>query len=329
MTSLLTRIQGIIRAPQLASTPEQLTGFPARTDNLPRWQQSQASDAIYSAQLSKGEIKYWVYPTDTDPSNRPWLLMIHGFRGDHHGLSNLVDGLGDFNLLVPDLPGFGLSPVMNQTHSVGNYAAMLRELVNQVLPQEPFYLLGHSFGSIVATKLATDLPNLAALVLVNPIAELPLSASNKVMSVLTAQYYRASSLLPRRLGYALLRSPLVVRFMTEFMVVSSDEQIRALAHEQHDRYFSGFASRQVLEEAYRASISHHCGMDAADVPVPVLLIAGALDPLGSVEAQQELAALFPRQTQLVVLPEVGHLIHYEKAPEAVEAIRRFLPVELN
>ena len=47
---------------------------------------------------------------------------------------------------------------------------------------------------------------------------------------------------------------------------------------------------------------------------PVLLIAAERDDLGTVQTQQELAALMPDST-LVVLPEVGHLVHYE-APDA-------------
>src|SRR5699024_7878704 len=37
----------------------------------------------------------------------PQLLAVHGFRGDHHGLELIVDGLTDFDVWIPDLPGFG------------------------------------------------------------------------------------------------------------------------------------------------------------------------------------------------------------------------------
>ncbi len=324
MNSFLDRIKGIIQAPRLTATPEQLSGFAPRTANLPRWQGNPDHDESHTAQLPFGEIKYWVFPADVDSGSKPWMLMVHGFRGDHHGLTNLIDGLGDYNILVPDLPGFGSSPALRRTHTVDAYAMVLRQLLEHVLQDTPILLLGHSFGSIVATRLARDLPQLKRLILVNPIAELPLSAANKTMTLLTAQYYRLSSVLPRKLGYGLLRSPLIVRFMTEFMVESDDVQIRALAHEQHARFFSGFASRQVLEEAYEASISNHCGMDAPHVDVPVLLIAGELDPLGSVAAQERLAELFPTRAELVMLSDVGHLIHYEKPAAAVAAIKQFL-----
>ena len=327
MSSLLDRIKGIIRAPQLSATPQQLTGFPSRTDNLPRWQGISAQDQSHLVSLPYGDIRYWVYPADNEAGSRPWMLLVHGFRGDHHGLTNLIDGLGEYNLMVPDLPGFGESPALRRKHTVDAYAMILRELLKHALPMQRIFLLGHSFGSIVATRLATDLPQLRKLILVNPIAELPLSAANRTMSMLTAQYYRLSSILPRKLGYGLLRSPLVVRFMTEFMVESDDPQIRALAHEQHHRYFSGFASRQVLEEAYQASISNHCAMDAPQVTVPALLIAGERDPLGSIEAQQSLAESFQQKAELEVIPDVGHLIHYEKAGTAVAAIKRFLETQ--
>ena len=38
-------------------------------------------------------VRYWEYPGRDDGA--PTLLMIHGFRGDHHGLELVVDQLPD------------------------------------------------------------------------------------------------------------------------------------------------------------------------------------------------------------------------------------------
>jgi pimeloyl-ACP methyl ester carboxylesterase len=32
--------------------------------------------------------------------------MIHGFRGDHHGLQLFADALPEYRVIIPDLPGF-------------------------------------------------------------------------------------------------------------------------------------------------------------------------------------------------------------------------------
>ena len=33
------------------------------------------------------------------------ILVIHGFRGDHHGLLRVADQLPEMRLIMPDLPG--------------------------------------------------------------------------------------------------------------------------------------------------------------------------------------------------------------------------------
>lgn len=321
------RVAGVFRAPRFRTTMPELTGLIPRTDNVPEWQGDVAPDVPTRVRLPNGEMDVWHYPPSSQ-RNQTWFLLVHGFRGDHHGLSSFVDGLPEYDVVVPDLPGFGASPAMAREHTVANYAEILAQyLLSADLPVsldvKNCVIVGHSFGSMVATKLSTLVPT-KALILINPIAQLPLSAGNKLMTKFSAFYYRAGALLPRPLGYRLLRSPLIVRFMTEFMVVSDEKSMRAFAHEQHRKYFSAFASRQTLNEAYRASISSHCGVDAPDVHVPTLLIAGDQDPLATVEEQETLARLFPIAAKVVVLKDVGHLIHYEKPAQALAAIKGFV-----
>lgn len=38
------------------------------------------------------------------------LVFLHGPRGDHHRLEPIVAHLHGLRMLVPDLPGFGVSP---------------------------------------------------------------------------------------------------------------------------------------------------------------------------------------------------------------------------
>ncbi|MDN5749154.1 MAG: alpha/beta hydrolase, partial [Pseudonocardia sp.] len=79
--------------------------------------------------------------------------MLHGLRGDHHGLEPIVSHLDGFRVLVPDLPGFGETPPLHRgAHDVTSYAAWTREFVAAAAHEASggVVLLGHSFGSIVA-----------------------------------------------------------------------------------------------------------------------------------------------------------------------------------
>ena len=76
-------------------------------------------------------------------------------------------------------------------------------------------------------------------------------------------------------------------------------------------------------EAFRASVSHDVSEVAADIPVPTLLVAAERDDVTPLDAQRRLVTMFP-DASLEVIPEVGHLIHYETPGDAAARILRFL-----
>jgi len=143
------------------------------------------------------------------------------------------------------------------------------------------------------------------------------------MSRLTLLYYRAGRALPRPLGDALLSSPLIVRFMSQFLATTTEPELRRWIHDQHHTYFSRYANRDSLVEGFEASIGSDVSMFAPRITVPTLLIGADRDPINPVEAQHRLEALFPN-AKLVILEGVGHLVHYERPREAAEQIVSFL-----
>jgi pimeloyl-ACP methyl ester carboxylesterase len=263
----------------------------------------------------------WIYgPAEATMT----ILAVHGFRGDHHGLEPIVAQLPGIRIVSPDLPGFGEStPLRDGRHDLAGYGAWLRALVDRLGLGQGFVLLGHSFGSIVASAaMAGGLPA-SKLVLVNPIAAPALAGPRGVLTRLAVLYYRLGAVLPERLGFGLLRNRLIVRGMSVAMAKTRDAALRRWIHAEHDRYFSGFADRRTVLEAFRASVSSDVSHFAADIRVPTLLVAADRDDITDVDAQHRLAARFP-DAELVVLSDVGHLIHYEKPAEAADAIRGFL-----
>ncbi len=259
-----------------------------------------------------GVTACWTYGRDDAPRT---LVFLHGLRGDHHGLEPIVAHLDGLRVVVPDLPGFGASPPLpRDAHDVAGYAAWAGELLAAVGGDAA--LAGHSFGSIVAAAAArgADIPR---LVLVNPIATSALRGPRQAMTRLTVGYHRLAAALPERAGTALLRHRAVTRIASAAMTTTSDPALRRWIHAEHGRYFAGFADRRVLLEAFHASIRHDVAEFAPDIAAPTLLVAAARDDIAPLAAQRALASRFP-DARLVVVPDVGHLAHYE-APAAVAA----------
>lgn len=272
-----------------------------------------------TAVVAGAETVWWEYgPADAAGS----VLLVHGFRGDHHGLEPVVAQLPGWRFVSPDLPGFGESGALPESHTLAAFVGWLREFA-AVAALTDVVVLGHSFGSIVASAAVADGLPARALVLLNPIAAPALEGPRGLLTRLAVLYYRAGAALPGRVGSRLLRQRAIVRLMSITMAKSRDRELRRWIHEEHDRYFSGFADRSSLLDAFRTSVSHDVSDHADRIRQPVLLVAAARDDITTVAAQHRLAALFA-DAELVVIPDVGHLIHYETPDAAADAIDSFL-----
>lgn len=262
---------------------------------------------------------YWVYgPEDASVT----VLAVHGFRGEHHGLERVIAQMDGIRVIAPDVPGFGESaPIPQRRHDIDLYAQWLTAFAATVAPGA--VILGHSFGSIVVAAAVASGLETPQVILVNPIGAPALEGPRGILTRLAVFYYWAGARLPRRVGDALLRSRVVVRVMSVSMAKTRDKELRAFIHEQHDTYFSRFADRDVLLDAFRASVSHDVRAFAPQIAQAVLLIAADRDDITPIEAERHLQTLFP-DAELVEIPEVGHLIHYETPVPAAAAITRFL-----
>ncbi|GAA3867514.1 alpha/beta fold hydrolase [Leifsonia kafniensis] len=268
--------------------------------------------------------RYWEYG---DPQSPTTIVAVHGFRGDHHGLEPVVAQLSGFRIISPDLPGFGESEsLIGAIHDISGYRRWLTEFVTAIAPTGRFVILGHSFGSIVVSAAMAGGLRADDVVLVNPIAAPALSGPRGILTRLAVFYYWAGAKLPERLGFALLRSRVIVRVMSLTMVKTKDPELRRWIHNQHDRYFSAFSDRRVVLEAFQASVGNDVSEFAAAIPERTLLIAAEKDDITTVAAQRRLQKLFP-DAELQVIPDVGHLIHYEMPATAAAHLQSFLDEE--
>ena len=295
-----------------------------------RYAASPYGEALGRVPVRRGELpllggmtRYWDYGNEDADAT---LVLVHGFRGDHHGLEPVVAQLGGLRLISPDLPGFGESTPMTECdHDIEGYSTWLRSFVAALGLDGRVVLLGHSFGSIVvaATPAETGGARPSAVVLVNPIGQPALAGPRGVLTRLAIFYYWLAAALPERVGFALLRNRLIVRVMSEAMAKTRDRGLRSWIHGQHDSYFSAFSDRRVVLQAFRASVAHDVSEYATRIAEPTLLVAAVDDDITPIAAERRLRGIFP-DARLVEIPDVGHLIHYEKPMEAAGAIEAFL-----
>jgi pimeloyl-ACP methyl ester carboxylesterase len=270
--------------------------------------------------LSGKDFIYYDYPARFD--NPETIVMIHGYRGNHRGLEAIVGGLGDYRVIVPDLPGFGESAELTSVHNLDAYANWLYEFLSAVGLIGTANLVGHSFGTLVVGQYATT-RECKSIVLINPVSGPALSGPRAFLTRITSAFYHLSNQLPESIGGWLLRSPIAVMVMSSVMAKTKDRKLRGWIHKQHLSNFSDFATVRVATEGYDASISSDLSVMATSIKSSVLLVAAQLDDITAIEVQREVVKLYPL-AKLVEIMNVGHLVHYEAPEQAANYIRNFI-----
>lgn len=270
------------------------------------------------------EAVYW----KTCPKNpQQTIVMIHGFRGTHHGLLKIVEHLPEaYEIIIPDLPGFGESAPL-ASHNLKDFTEWLRTFIDELHLEKPPILVGHSFGSIITSAYASDYPEtIEKLVLINPIAAPALEGPKAIMTKLAIFYYQIGKYLPEKVAHYWLGAKPIVRIMSVTMAKTHNKDLRRYIHDQHDRYFSLFASPESVLEAFTTSTSHNVGEVAKEIPLPTLIIAGDQDDITPIKKQYELSDTIPN-SHLEIIKDVGHLTHYETPKEVADFIYAFIKSE--
>lgn len=251
------------------------------------------------------------------------IILIHGFRGTHHGLELIAGHLKDFVTIIPDLPGFGEGDTLAH-YDLDSYVQWLAHFIKQQHLQNPPVLLGHSFGSIVSAAYAAKYPDtIEQLILVNPIGAPALEGPRGALTKLAVFYYWLGTKLPGALSHKWLSSVTVVDIMSKTMTKTKDKSLRTFIYDQHRQYFSRFHTSQSVSEAFATSVSNSVRDFAKKITTPTLLIAGTKDDITPLEKQKELVALFPQAT-LQIIDHVGHLTHYETPDQVAGFVSSFI-----
>lgn len=276
----------------------------------------------HEIKLPSGDIvAYWEHHAD----KKPTIILVHGFTGSHEGFQYLVPLLTDFHLIIPDLPGFGVSPLPHDRLTLHGLGELLVDFVETInLPEKP-HLLGHSMGSLVVSEAARQHSSAFAkkLILISPVpAPIGWVDERRPGAIFGQLYYKASHRLPI-VGKHIATSSKLTRFSTRLIMTAKDADLRRVIHGHHLNNLNFISSiswySRLHSEINRTGISRY---KAALRQFNVLLVGGDRDNVTPLRLQRQAAKKIG--AKLVSIPGVGHLAHYEKPTELAQAIVRFL-----
>ena len=234
--------------------------------------------------------------------NGPPLVLLHGFPLDHHLWDDVAPLLEDtFDLIIPDLRGFGESETVNTPYTMDEFASDIAGLLNQLGIQKAA-IAGHSMGGYVALAFARLYPERVrglALVSSQAPADVPERKEGRYKSAADVETNGIHS---------------VVETMTpKFTAVP---RLQALARESMEKQqpaaYIG-ALKAMAERADSTPLLDTFGF-------PVVIVHGNADGLIPVDRAREIRDAIPG-SHYVELKDVGHVPMLEAAKETAEALK--------
>lgn len=231
------------------------------------------------------------------------LVLLHGYPLDHHLWDEVLPLLEDtFDVIAPDLRGFGESTLAGSSPTMDDYAADIAGLLDYLGIQKAA-IVGHSMGGYVALAFARLYPErLRGLGLVSS-QVLPDPADRK-----EGRYKSAADVAENGIEG-------VVATMTPKF--TSDENLQGFARTSMERQPPAAYIAALKAMAERPDSTPLL----PTLNVPVVLVHGGADALIPLERAQEVKSALP-QAHLVELSGVGHMPMMEAREKTAQALKQ-------
>ncbi|GIV36430.1 MAG: alpha/beta hydrolase [Cyclobacteriaceae bacterium] len=242
------------------------------------------------------------------------VVLIHGFCETHKVWQGIAQQLAkSCHVLLPDLPGFGKSPPLNEPFTIEDAA---RHLLNRLAAEKVNSLvaIGHSLGGYVALAMARlDPRRVTALGLIHSTA-LPDSEERK------NNRNRVIELIEKHGP-----GPFIGTFFQNLFANPAHPALQELIPEAQK------IEARTLIHWTRAMRDRSDQMPfLSEYPGPVLFLGGAKDPLIPPQSLEEQASrLSPNRAVIKILPDAAHMGMLENSAETYRIITGWLGMHLQ
>lgn len=230
----------------------------------------------------------------------PSVVCLHGWGDSAATFKNLAKNLTGYEILAPDLPGFGGSQAPSSAWGLDDYAKFVSAWLKKLDIKNVHGLIGHSFGGSVAiVGLGNKLLDAEKLVLL---------ASSGVR---TRQPLRRKILW---LGAKILKIPLYV------LPASKAQRIKTKLYKKAG---SDLLLLPHMRQTFVRSVRQDVQTIARKISQPTLLIYGSSDRETPVTDGRILSKAIP-YSKLEIIKDAGHFLHQEQTEMVVSLIKSFL-----
>jgi len=230
------------------------------------------------------------------------LVLLHGFPLDHHTWDFVAPMLeGTFDLILPDLRGFGQSTTVDSQYTMETFASDIAGLLDHLGIQKTA-IAGHSMGGYVAlafAKLYTERVSGLGLVSTQVLSDPPDRKEGR---------YKSAAEVAEK-GISGVVEAMTPKFTTDEKLQTS---AREIMERQKPAAFIG-ALKAMAERMEMSAL-------LSTIKFPVVIIHGDADSLIPIDRAREVKSVV-LQAHLVELKGVGHLPMMEAVKETAEALK--------
>ncbi|MEV6811781.1 alpha/beta hydrolase [Micromonospora sp. NPDC051296] len=299
----------------------------------------QRFDEAYRLEMPDGtDIHVEVVEPTRPVAGNPTVVLVHGFcldMGTFHFQRKLLAERGEHRIVAYDQPGHGLSSRLESgEYDLIALGRTLRGVIDEVAPEGPLVLVGHSMGGMTIMALAELYPEMFGDRVVGTVlmatsggllAETKLVAPALLGRVGAPVLYMAGNvtryggavidrarksttnvawLLTRRYGFGTRKpSPALVSYVEQMNSRTSADTVT--------RYLRTIATHSRFPAL------------AALAGTPVLVIVGDKDMITPMTHSEEIVRRLPH-AEFVKIQDSGHVVMLEHADEVNAALTRFL-----
>jgi pimeloyl-ACP methyl ester carboxylesterase len=257
------------------------------------------------------------------PEDGPVVVLVHGLGGRW---TNWLENIGPLvdaghRVIVPDLPGFGASPMPADKISIPGYGRWLVELLD-VLDVECAALVGNSMGGFIAAEVAIQTQTLVSrLVLVSAAG---ITSEKQRSDRLLEALYGVQALSAYVTGAVVARAAFLakrpaLRKRAMWFVARHPEHLSpALAYEQ----IAGIGTEGFLP-ALDACSDYPIRDRLPEIDCPTLIVWGADDLIVPVRDATVFEDLIP-DARKAIWEDTGHVAMLERPAEFNTLVTDFL-----
>ncbi|MCP4573984.1 MAG: alpha/beta fold hydrolase [bacterium] len=274
---------------------------------------------VHKAQVRNIEVAYL-----DEGSGPETMLLIHGLGSNAKGwLRNIPAWSSDHRVIAVDLPGYGKSDKGHYDYSLAFYVQVLGELLDQLGVDEAVWV-GHSMGGQIALVAALEQSErVERLVLISP-AGLEVFDEGEgawLSGAVTPEFVRDTPI--RNVAINLKSNFYASPPEADFMIT---DRIQVRGASDFENYC--YAVSKNVGAMIDAPVRDRLG----DLTQPVLVLFGEQDrlipnPYLHGGWTREVAAIGENEipgAKVLLLPECGHFVQFEKPAETNAAVLDFL-----